>query len=305
MTLAQRMADGRMPVLEALRIAMRLAETLRVLHEGGGVHGALTPAKVEFSNTAIELLPAAPASPETLYTAPEVAHGRKPDARADVFSFGAILFEMLAGRPALVARTSPGPVSSGSPAVDRVLASCLAPDPDARAPRMQRVILELKLLTVAAKRAEAARARKERADLAPIRNEMREMEARLESRLASRLTAYETAAAALQKSTTDALAAMRRHLAEVEDRLDEMDAFEQTVEDFKGRTNHFEQRVAGDLSALEQSLKDQTAAIDAARVTMAQTDEMVKRVVEALESLQTAVLDAVESSSDKTGIAVN
>jgi hypothetical protein len=252
MTIAQKMADARIPVMEALHLAMRLAESLRVLHQNGGVHGALTPEHVELTASGVTLLPAAGPSAPSPYTAPEVAQGQRPNARADVYAFGAIVLEMLAGREALAARSS-----SGSPAVDRLLSVCLAPEPSARASRMQKVVLELKLLTVAARRAQAARARRERNPL----DRMGEMESRL---------------AVLEKA------------------MDEVAV----------RAGQFERRFAGDLSTLKQNTLQQTAAINDARRTMAQTDEMVRRVVEALESLQTVVLDAVESGN-KPVIPVN
>ena len=81
-------------------------------------------------------------------------------------------------------------------------------------------------------------------------------------------------------------------------------AMEKALEDVTARSNHLECRLAGDLTALKQSAVQQTAAINDTRRTMAQTDEMVRRVVEALESLQTVVLDAVESGN-KPVIPVN
>jgi serine/threonine protein kinase len=290
------MAGGNIPVMEALRVAMRLAEALRVLHDGGRVHGALTPARIELTENGIRLLPADVALPPTFYKAPEIAPGHKPNTRTDIFAFGAIVLEMLAGREALAARTP-----SGSPAVDRLLSLCMAPNPNARESRMRKIILELKLLTIAAQRAQASRVRRGQ----DSRDEIREMESRLEARLTSRLRAYHSARAEFQKSVGDAVASIQQQLASVEQRLDAMEAFERTIEDFKARANQFERRMAADLSIFKHSLKEQTMAINEVRSAMSQTDEMVKRVVEALESLQTAVLDAVEPGNDKSSIAIN
>jgi uncharacterized coiled-coil protein SlyX len=76
------------------------------------------------------------------------------------------------------------------------------------------------------------------------------------------------------------------------------------------RVQHFEQGLAGqaksiadlrdqvtqDLRGFEKSLQGQGASIESARTAMAQTDDLVERVVEALESLQTIVL---EQSGDR------
>jgi hypothetical protein len=55
-----------------------------------------------------------------------------------------------------------------------------------------------------------------------------------------------------------------------------------------------EDAVAADLSGMEQTLATHGAAIDSARTAMAQTDDLVERVVEALELLQSSVLDQRE-----------
>ena len=52
--------------------------------------------------------------------------------------------------------------------------------------------------------------------------------------------------------------------------------------------------IMADLNGIEQSLTTHAAAIDSARTAMAQTDDLVERVVEALELLQTSVLDQHE-----------
>jgi len=166
-TLSQRLTGGRLPVGEALRYAMLLAEALRKLHDDGQVHGAVSPASVVLADSALELRPAERPNEITPYTAPEVVSGRPADAVSDIFSYGAVLYEMITGRPAFEGLTQPTlaanildsqPASTGSPAVDRLLASCLAKDPTIRCQRMQKVILELKLLAVAARKAEAAAA---------------------------------------------------------------------------------------------------------------------------------------------------
>jgi len=45
-TLAQRLAQGRIPAPEAQRYAMLLAEALRKIHEAGEVHGGVSPASI-------------------------------------------------------------------------------------------------------------------------------------------------------------------------------------------------------------------------------------------------------------------
>ena len=79
------------------------------------------------------------------YMAPEQANGEPVDARSDLFAAGAILFEMLAGRPAFGGRTAveilhatryeQPPALTGSPAVaavDRVIRRALAKRPAER-----------------------------------------------------------------------------------------------------------------------------------------------------------------------------
>ncbi|MGA3098181.1 MAG: hypothetical protein ABSF25_17135, partial [Bryobacteraceae bacterium] len=62
----------------------------------------------------------------------------------------------------------------------------------------------------------------------------------------------------------------------------------------------FEKDVALDLHGIEAALGVQDAAVQSARTAMAQTDDLVERVVEALESLQSAVLEQSEEHAAAT-----
>jgi len=93
------------------------------------------------------------------YMTPEQLAGREADARSDVFAFGAIVYEMATGRRAFegttaatvigaVLHSDPPPVSSLQPlvppALDRIVARCMAKDPDDRWQTARDLMLELK-----------------------------------------------------------------------------------------------------------------------------------------------------------------
>jgi Tol biopolymer transport system component len=92
------------------------------------------------------------------YMAPEQLEGGEADARTDIFAFGAMLYEMLTGRRAFEAKSQaslisaimsfePPPVSSQAqvpPALDYVVARCLAKDPDDRWQTARDLLAELK-----------------------------------------------------------------------------------------------------------------------------------------------------------------
>ena len=343
-TLSQRMGEGRLPVAEALRYAMLLGDTLRGIHDSGKAHGAVTPLNIKVTSGACELLPAPEWSEGTAnpYTAPEVLLGCVGDKRSDIFSYGALLFEMLTGRRAfeaegranLIDRITNGPTPcSGNLAVDRLVGPCLMKRPDARSPRMQRVMMELKLFAVAARRANptlaTAGVRREPIDAGALRAEMKQ----LEGRMAARTLAQENTVIALQRSSAEAVLALRGQLALMGAELacaqstmatlsegtiaraagdgilsaadDRFEAVSEQVRELDGRVEeirrqcaHFERSVAADLVDIEQGLKAQGTAVDASRMAMSQTDDLVERVVEALESLQTAVLKQEEPAAE-------
>jgi len=127
-TLADRIAQGAIPLDDALPIARQIAEALEAAHEQGIIHRDLKPANIKVrSDGTVKVLdfglakaldpPAAsrdvaqsptitsPAMTQAgmilgtaAYMSPEQVKGRTADMRADIWAFGVVLFEMLAGR---------------------------------------------------------------------------------------------------------------------------------------------------------------------------------------------------------------
>jgi serine/threonine protein kinase len=154
---------------EVLRLTGQIASALQAAHAQGIIHRDLKPANILVSTTGtVKLLDFGLAKqtagtdlaqtadlsqtmgvtqPGTImgspaYMSPEQAHGRPTDARSDIFSFGAVLYEMFAGRRAFsgdsVASTlgailyrDPAPLKA-PPALNAIVLKCLAKSPDAR-----------------------------------------------------------------------------------------------------------------------------------------------------------------------------
>lgn len=282
-TLSQKMTIGRLPASEALRYAIQIAESLQRLHDEGRVHGSLSPAAAMVSGGHVHLLPAVEPAVGGPYSAPEVALGSAPDARADIFSFGAMLFEMLTGERALRGDGLHAVPSSGSRPVDRVVQTCLAEDPNKRYQRIAKLMLELKLLAVAARRAESAAAKRD--DPATmLRMEMRQME----ERIVERFDMQERARTELAQAVDAALQDLR---GQIDTAAQRDAALEQSTAALHLAAASLRDSTVAELDSLGSTLNVHASAIDSARTAMAQTDNLVERVVEALEALQSIVLE--------------
>jgi Tol biopolymer transport system component len=188
-TLAKRLEKGALPLEQVLKYGAQIADGLDKAHRSGMVHRDLKPGNIMLTATGAKLLdfglakPAAPlAGAATLtavtqdspmteqgtlvgtfqYMSPEQLEGKDVDARSDIFSFGAVLYEMLTGqRPFLgksqlsvasaILEKEPVPITAAkpltSPALDHAIRKCLAKHPDERWQSAGDLASELKWIT--------------------------------------------------------------------------------------------------------------------------------------------------------------
>src|SRR5262245_11283156 len=130
-TLSARLLRGPLPLEQVLRYAIEIAEGIDAAHQQGIVHRDLKPSNIMLTRAGAKLLdfgvaklrpePGPPLSPDSptktdetadgviigtlCYMAPEQLDGREADARSDLFTFGAIVHEMVTGRRAFAATT--------------------------------------------------------------------------------------------------------------------------------------------------------------------------------------------------------
>ena len=191
-TLDRRLVRGAMPLDEVLRYAIEIAAALDHAHRHGIVHRDLKPANIMLTKAGAKLLDFGLAGwnereplhlgcavseneadlPETRsltaegtilgtlqYMAPEQLEGKRTDARADLFAFGAIVYEMATGRRAFsggsnasliaaILMTEPAPIATHEPlrppGLERIVKKCLAKDPELRWQTARDLLDELK-----------------------------------------------------------------------------------------------------------------------------------------------------------------
>jgi eukaryotic-like serine/threonine-protein kinase len=167
--------SGPLPEKEAVRLANQIAGALEEAHQHGIIHRDLKPsnimvtdkgsvklldfglAKLYEQNAACSSSPTAdfPATQAgavlgtIAYMSPEQAQGQPADARSDIFSFGAVLYEMLSGKRAFAGDSSPvilaallrdePPSSKTSSSLEKIVRRCLAKKPAERFQSMTEV----------------------------------------------------------------------------------------------------------------------------------------------------------------------
>lgn len=187
-TLAERLSRGPLSIKETLDVGIQIAEALAAAHRAGIVHRDLKPGNVMLTRAGARLLDfglartvasatggdmAATAGDRTAlttqgtllgtlhYMAPEQLDGREVDTRADVFAFGAVLYETVTSLKAFEAesparvlsailRDEPARVSTIVPVtpsgLDDLIHTCLAKDPNERWQGMGDVARQLRWL---------------------------------------------------------------------------------------------------------------------------------------------------------------
>jgi eukaryotic-like serine/threonine-protein kinase len=197
-TLTEKLRNGGLPLAEVFKIGIDVAEALVVAHRSGIVHRDLKPGNIMLTVGGAKLMdfglakplgmqPAAsgsgtappsftavatlsgpsPLSPLTTagsivgtiqYMAPEQIEGKEADARSDIFAFGAVLYEMVAGKRPFsgksqisvawsILESDPAPISALKPktpaAFEHVMTTCLQKNPEERYHAAQDIKLEL------------------------------------------------------------------------------------------------------------------------------------------------------------------
>ena len=145
-TLRAEMAGQQMKVRRAIEVAVQIADAVADAHAAGFVHGGLSPdsivitAKGHAKIPALELASRVGFESNTAearlhdYDAPEEAKGEHADERSDVYSVGAILYEMLTARRPFH-RGSAAPSAANPhvpPELDAVVLTAVAPNPNSR-----------------------------------------------------------------------------------------------------------------------------------------------------------------------------
>jgi eukaryotic-like serine/threonine-protein kinase len=189
-TLAKRLEKGPLPVEQVLKYGSQIADALDKAHRGGVVHRDLKPGNIMLTSSGAKLLDFGLAKPSTSslsvvtltaaatqptpvtqegtivgtfqYMSPEQIEGKELDGRSDIFSLGAVLYEMLTGKRAFEGKSQlsvasailekePAPISTikplTPPGLDHAIRRSLAKDPDERWQASRDLALELKWIS--------------------------------------------------------------------------------------------------------------------------------------------------------------
>jgi TolB-like protein/predicted Ser/Thr protein kinase len=187
---------GPLPVEEAVRLAIQIAGALDEAHKRGILHRDLKPGNIMVtSGGSTKLLDfglaklSARSESETAstmdgtvmgtpaYMSPEQAQGMPVDARSDIFSFGAVLYEIISGTRAFdgasavqvlsaVLRDEPKPLQT-PPQLERIMMRCLAKQPAQRFQTMAEVKTALEQVSVKPAEQQASIAVLPFADMSP------------------------------------------------------------------------------------------------------------------------------------------
>jgi serine/threonine protein kinase/formylglycine-generating enzyme required for sulfatase activity/cephalosporin-C deacetylase-like acetyl esterase len=181
-TLKHHIQSRPLPIEEVLRFGMEVLSALEAAHAKGIVHRDIKPANIFITDRGqakvldfglaklvaeVESVDIISASAETTtgdhhtltqpgmalgtlsYMSPEQARGRYVDARSDLFSSGAVLYEMATGRQAFLTSldwTAPPPTPEIDPELYRIVLKLLEPDPEKRYQAASVVLADLKQL---------------------------------------------------------------------------------------------------------------------------------------------------------------
>ena len=188
-TLEARLAKGAMPLEQTLEYAIQIADALDKAHRQGVVHLDLKPGNIMLVKSGAKLLDfglaklqatetptnlsALPTEQANLtaegtilgtlqYMAPEQLEGKEADSRTDIFTFGAVVYEMATGKKAFEGKSQasliaaimgqdPRPMAELQPMtpqlLDWVVKRCLAKEPDERVQTAADLMAELRWVT--------------------------------------------------------------------------------------------------------------------------------------------------------------
>jgi eukaryotic-like serine/threonine-protein kinase len=176
--LRQRVTRGAMPLGEVIDVGIGVAGALAAAHDAGIIHRDIKPENIMVRPDGYvkvldfglaKLVDEASLKDSTtggvmgtlLYISPEQARGQQPDARSDLYALGAVMYEMLTGRPPVVggnflemamsiATRRPDPPSSIVPGIppelDHIVLKALEKDPSARYHSARQFLADLRTL---------------------------------------------------------------------------------------------------------------------------------------------------------------